>query len=81
MAKPLFTAAADMFAAEPKVAYAAVDCTVHEAACAQHDVKGFPTFVSFTYGKNPMPYQGERTVCRRKITKEDIKNLVERGVR
>ena len=61
-AKPHFADAAAMFAAEPKVAYVAVDCTVHQDVCSTYDVKGFPTLIAFTYGKNPTAYQGARTV-------------------
>jgi protein disulfide-isomerase-like protein len=60
-AKPHFNDAAAMFANEPKVGIAAVDCTTNEPLCAEFDVQGFPTIMHFTYGKNQRSYTGGRT--------------------
>ncbi|CAL1531199.1 unnamed protein product, partial [Lymnaea stagnalis] len=59
-AKPEFMAAADKFKDDPKVAFAAVDCTVQTGTCSTHDVKGYPTFKYFNYGKNSQKYMGGR---------------------
>ena len=61
-AKPEFTNAAEKFAEDSKVAFAAMDCTVHTATCSSHDVSGYPTFKYFNYGKNPQKYMGGREV-------------------
>ena len=44
-----------------KVAFAAVDCTVHRSVCSAHEVTGFPTFKYFNYFKDQKPYSGGRT--------------------
>ncbi|XP_046580143.1 protein disulfide-isomerase A5-like [Haliotis rubra] len=59
-AKPEFTAAASQFKDDSKVAYAAVDCTIHTGVCGTHDVSGYPTFKYFNYGKNSQKYMGGR---------------------
>lgn len=61
-AKPEFTGAAERFADDPKVEFAAVDCTSHQALCGANDVSGYPTFKYFNYYKNTKPYNGGRTV-------------------
>lgn len=61
-AKPEFTAAADKFVDDPKVEFAAVDCTAHQTLCGVNDVSGYPTFKYFNYYKNTKPYNGGRTV-------------------
>nr|XP_027210450.1 protein disulfide-isomerase A5-like [Penaeus vannamei] len=60
-AKPEFTAAADKFVDDPKVEFAAVDCTAHQTLCGVNDVSGYPTFKYFNYYKNTKPYNGGRT--------------------
>lgn len=59
-AKPEFMDAAKHDADNNKVAYAAVDCTVHSAVCSQYDVHGYPTFRYFNYGKKDFKYTGGR---------------------
>ncbi|KAH9503116.1 Protein disulfide-isomerase A5, partial [Bulinus truncatus] len=59
-AKPEFMAAAAVFKDDPKVAFAGVDCTVQTATCNSHDIKGYPTFKYFNYGKNSQKYMGGR---------------------
>ena len=60
-AKPEYTAAAEQLSSEKKIPFAAVDCTKSDPLCKIHEVKGFPTFIYFNYGKNPAPYNGERS--------------------
>ena len=60
-AKPEYTAAAEQFRGNKKVSFAALDCTKFNPLCKQHDVSGFPTFLYFNYGKQPSPYQGDRS--------------------
>ncbi|XP_058964969.2 probable protein disulfide-isomerase A4 [Pocillopora verrucosa] len=59
-AKPEFMEAAKHDAENSKVAYAAVDCTVHRSVCNQFDVQGYPTFRYFNYGKKDFKYIGGR---------------------
>lgn len=54
--------AADRFSDDPKVEFAAVDCTTFQALCSTNDVSGYPTFKYFNYYKNTKPYNGGRTV-------------------
>lgn len=54
--------AADKFVDDPKVEFAAVDCTAYQTLCSQNDVSGYPTFKYFNYFKNTKPYNGGRTV-------------------
>ena len=61
-AKPEYTAAAARLKDDYKVMLAAVDCTVQQALCKVYDVKGFPSFIYFSYLKNSRPYSGGRTV-------------------
>ncbi|CAL1297755.1 unnamed protein product [Larinioides sclopetarius] len=60
-AKPEFTAAAEYFKDEPKIEFAAVDCTSVSSICNAHDVKGYPTLKYFNYYKIEKPYEGGRT--------------------
>ena len=60
-AKPDFTSAADKFAEDKKVAFAALDCTQFQSVCTQHEVTGFPTFKYFNFGKKDFRYNGGRT--------------------
>ncbi|KAJ2954256.1 hypothetical protein O0L34_g2505 [Tuta absoluta] len=47
--KPEFVRAAERFASELMVAFAAVDCTAHQQLCANYDVRGYPTIKYFSY--------------------------------
>uniref|UniRef100_A0A4W4GTJ2 Thioredoxin domain-containing protein n=1 Tax=Electrophorus electricus TaxID=8005 RepID=A0A4W4GTJ2_ELEEL len=61
-AVPHFTAAAELFKEDRKIAYAAVDCTKgqnHEL-CKQEGVEGYPTFSYYNYGKFGEKYTGDR---------------------
>ncbi|XP_043224621.1 protein disulfide-isomerase A5-like [Amphibalanus amphitrite] len=60
-AKPEFSAAAAEFSDDPKVEFAAVDCTVETAVCNANDVKGYPTMKYYNYFKTSKPYDGGRT--------------------
>ncbi|XP_077996871.1 protein disulfide-isomerase A5-like [Glandiceps talaboti] len=60
-AKPEFTAAAEQFKDDNKVAFAAIDCTAQTEVCSTYDVTGYPTMKYFNYGKNPQAYMGGRT--------------------
>uniref|UniRef100_A0A8C5BTR2 Protein disulfide isomerase family A, member 5 n=1 Tax=Gadus morhua TaxID=8049 RepID=A0A8C5BTR2_GADMO len=61
---PHFTAAADTFKDDRKIAYAAVDCTKgqNHDLCKQEGVEGYPTFIHFNYGKFAEKYNGDRGV-------------------
>jgi len=61
-AKPEYEKAAADFADDPKVEFAAVDCTKDNSVCSAFDVSGFPTFKYFHYyNKEQKPYEGGRT--------------------
>lgn len=60
-AKPEYTSAAETFSHDKKVSFSALDCTQFNSLCKKHEVSGFPTFLYFSYGKNPSRYQGART--------------------
>ena len=60
-AKPEYTSAAEQFADDKKVAFAALDCTQYQSLCTQHDVTCFPTFKYFNCGKKDFRYNGGRT--------------------
>ncbi|RZC32143.1 protein disulfide-isomerase A5, partial [Asbolus verrucosus] len=60
-AKPEFTRAADYFKDDPKVEFAAVDCTTHQSLCAANEVSGYPTIRYFSYlNKNTKAYNSGR---------------------
>lgn len=59
-AKPEFSAAAEKYKEDPKVEFAAVDCTLQQALCTVNEVKGYPTFKYFNYYKNSRPYNAGR---------------------
>lgn len=61
-AKPEFSAAAEKYKEDPKVEFAAVDCTLQQALCTVNEVKGYPTFKYFNYYKNSRPYNAGRLV-------------------
>ncbi|KAB0802017.1 hypothetical protein PPYR_04203 [Photinus pyralis] len=61
-AKPEFTKAAESFKDDPKVEFAAVDCTTQHGLCSVNDVKGYPTIKYFSYySKSVKHYNGGRT--------------------
>ncbi|KAM9304909.1 protein disulfide-isomerase A5 [Gastrophryne carolinensis] len=62
-AVPDFTAAAEEFKEDRKIAYAAVDCIKdkNQGLCKQEGVSGFPTFNYYNYAKFSEAYNGERT--------------------
>ncbi|VEN40613.1 unnamed protein product [Callosobruchus maculatus] len=60
--KPEFIEAAAKFRDDPKVEFAAVDCTIQQALCNANDVKGYPTLKYYSYyTKNTRVYNGGRT--------------------
>lgn len=61
-AKPEFMMAASRFKDDPKVAFAAVDCTVHQDVCRQYEIQGYPTIKYFSYLKTVVNYETGRTV-------------------
>ncbi|XP_034839340.1 protein disulfide-isomerase A5 isoform X1 [Maniola hyperantus] len=59
--KPEFTEAAEQFADELMVAFAAVDCTTQQELCSNYNVKGYPTLKYFSYfDKLIQDYSGGR---------------------
>ncbi|XP_065349668.1 protein disulfide-isomerase A5 [Cloeon dipterum] len=61
-AKPEFNTAAEKFKEDPKVEFAAVDCTAQQSVCSAYDVKGYPTIKYFSYlNKEKFDYAGGRT--------------------
>ncbi|CAH2103869.1 unnamed protein product [Euphydryas editha] len=59
--KPEFVKAAEKFADELMVAFAAVDCTQHKDICSNYDVKGYPTIKYLNYfDKVVLDYSGGR---------------------
>jgi protein disulfide-isomerase-like protein len=59
-AKPEFIKAAETFRDDPKVEFAAVDCTKHSAICSAYEVRGYPSIKYFSYLKTQKDYRGER---------------------
>lgn len=61
-AKPEFIRAAARFHDDPKVEFAAIDCTQFGSVCGAFEVKGYPTIKYFHYfNKETKNYGGERT--------------------
>ncbi|XP_066149547.1 protein disulfide-isomerase A5 [Euwallacea fornicatus] len=61
-AKPEFTQAAAEFRDNPRVEFAAVDCTLQSSICSAFKVTGYPTLKYFSYyNKEVKPYTGGRT--------------------
>ncbi|KAF5293841.1 hypothetical protein FQR65_LT10979 [Abscondita terminalis] len=61
-AKPEFVKAAELFKDDPKIEFAAVDCTVHQSLCVANSVNGYPTIKYFSYySKSVKNYSGPRT--------------------
>ncbi|XP_055983333.1 protein disulfide-isomerase A5 isoform X2 [Sorex fumeus] len=60
---PIFTATAEGFRDDRKIACAAVDCVQgkNQELCQQEAIKGYPTFHHYHYGKLAEKYDGERT--------------------
>ncbi|KAJ8977167.1 hypothetical protein NQ317_003107 [Molorchus minor] len=59
--KPEFTMAAETYKDDPKVEFAAVDCTTQSSVCSAYEVKGYPTMRYFSYYKTTRIYNGGRT--------------------
>jgi protein disulfide-isomerase-like protein len=59
-AKPEFMKAAESFRDDPKVEFAAVDCTKHAGICSAYEVRGYPSIKYFSYLKTHKDYRGER---------------------
>ncbi len=68
-AKPEYQNAAAEFADDKKIAFAAMDCTTNRNTCQDLDVKGYPTFYYFSYGKGEEKYQRGRTVSLGSVSK------------
>lgn len=61
MAKPEFQDAAEQLKDDPKMAFAAVDCTKHSSLCQTVGVSGYPTIKYYSYyNKENMDYSGGR---------------------
>ncbi|XP_054984224.1 protein disulfide-isomerase A5 isoform X4 [Sorex araneus] len=60
---PIFTATAEGFRDDRKIACAAVDCVQgrNQELCQQEAIRGYPTFHHYHYGKLAEKYDGERT--------------------
>lgn len=54
--KPIFSEAAGKIADDDRIMFAAVDCTTETTLCTEHEVKGYPTLIHFSYGKHPKQY-------------------------
>lgn len=59
-AKPEFIKAAAEYKDDPKVEFAAVDCTKHSGVCSAYEVRGYPSIKYFSYLKTHKDYKGER---------------------
>ena len=59
-AKPEFIKAAEAYHDDPKVEFAAVDCTKHSGICSAYEVRGYPSIKYFSYLKTQKDYRGER---------------------
>lgn len=59
-AKPEFIKAAEQYRDDPKVEFAAVDCTKHAGICSAYEVRGYPSIKYFNYLKVHKDYRGER---------------------
>lgn len=58
--KPEFKAASEQLKDEPRVVFAAVDCTRETNLCNEYSVKGFPTIKYFSYLRSSLDYEGGR---------------------
>lgn len=59
-AKPEFIKAAEVYSEDPKVEFAAVDCTKQSGICSAYEVRGYPSIKYFNYLKTHKDYRGER---------------------
>lgn len=59
-AKPEYIKAAEEFKDDPKVEFAAVDCTKFAGICSAYEVRGYPNIKYFSYLKTHKDYRGER---------------------
>ncbi|CAO1409516.1 unnamed protein product [Diamesa hyperborea] len=59
-AKPEYTRAAEEYKDDPRIEFAAVDCTKHSGICSAYEVRGYPNFKYFSYLKTQRDYTGER---------------------
>ncbi|CAD6996828.1 unnamed protein product [Ceratitis capitata] len=59
--KPEFSAAAEALKDDPRVVFAAVDCTKHQSLCQSHGVNGYPTIIYFSYLKTKADYSAGRS--------------------
>jgi protein disulfide-isomerase-like protein len=59
-AKPEFIKAAAEYNDDPKVEFAAVDCTKNSGICSAYEVRGYPSIKYFNYLKTHKDYRGER---------------------
>lgn len=59
-AKPEFIKAAAKYSDDPKIEFAAVDCTKHSGVCSAYEVRGYPSIKYFSYLKTHKDYRGER---------------------
>ncbi|VBB25321.1 unnamed protein product [Acanthocheilonema viteae] len=58
-AKPKFFEASRILAADSRTVFCAVDCTVEKSLCQEYKIKGFPTIIYLSYGKNRIDYTGK----------------------
>ncbi|VDK42292.1 unnamed protein product [Anisakis simplex] len=56
--KPFYWEAARQLSDESRIALAAVDCSVETSLCSDFGIKGFPTIIYLSYGKNRLDYHG-----------------------
>lgn len=59
--KPEFNSAATAMKDDPRVVFAALDCTRHASVCQTYEVRGYPTIKYFSYLKTKFDYSGGRT--------------------
>jgi len=59
---PAWQELAKAFEKDETVKIAKVDCTLHQAVCQEHEVKGYPTLAYFRAGRKVETYKGARTL-------------------
>jgi len=59
---PAWSELAKAFEKDEQVKIAKVDCTLHQAVCQEHEVKGYPTLAYFRAGRKVETYKGARTL-------------------
>ncbi|KHN84404.1 Protein disulfide-isomerase A5 [Toxocara canis] len=57
-AKPFFSEAAHLLSDESRIVFAAVDCTSEISLCYDYNIRGYPTIIYLSYGKNRIDYSG-----------------------